>query len=277
MGMFGTNGGTTDAVGPSRASRLGPILMAATALLCVATLFAWSVTDAEFRRGVYKAKHGFGIEHFPSSDTAWGPIGAIMDGYLARFGHWEWSPLGQRAAVFSCLMGLGLTCTLALVLLTIFRFTTLRAFAACVILVAWGAFYATRPLVDEWRIERQVRALLPQLEQAGEDLDREWPQASGVVRPGIRFIVVPGRFPDVLALRDRPKYPAAENVGLHITRGADRVIRFSLSGAYEHNVEYHPGGTTPSGHRSTFGLSSVTPIEMTRLKENWYLVRYGTP
>lgn len=201
----------TGAVRPSRASRLGPTLMAAIALLCIGTLFAWSATDAEFRRAIYKAKHGVGIERFPPSDPAWGPIGAILDGYLARFGHWDWSPLGKRAAGFSCLMGLGLTCTLALVLLALFRFMTGRAIAACIVVVAWGTLYATRRLVDEWRIERQVMALLPQLQQAASDLGRHWPQASGVIPPGIRFFVVPERFPDVLCTRDRPRYPAAED------------------------------------------------------------------
>lgn len=261
---------------PQDESRLRPgrrwlTAAALIAFACQASLLVWSASDASFRIGVFRAKVRLGMEGIRLRDGTilWPAVDDVMR-------RWDWTSSGKRAIALTALTGVGLAATLAYFSLAIRRRRTIAIAIGCGIVAAWGLLDATHRAVDNWRVRRQVAALFPSIEEAGQALDRQWPDRPGESPPGLSFYVEPRRHPDVLMLLDRlPSSPFREDFGRAIRRGSDGAIRFDLAGAFDSCVEFHPKGTLPSRHRSAFGYDTLTPVAVTPLKENWYLVRYG--
>ncbi len=244
----------------------------AISLLCIALLFVWSANDASFGIATWKAKVCLRVQSIPSKDPEMVEAIGIMD--AMRSIHWD--RLGKRVIVLYLLYAVGIASTVALTLLTIQRFTAKRLIICVSILGAWSALVATRTTVDDWRARRQVASILTRFEQAASALSDKWPTESGEIPPGIRFYVLPEKYPDVLTLRRRPQpYPLQEDFGLMINRGHDGVIHFDLAAAFDSCIEYHPNDTQPSAYTSGFGYSSPPVASVTKLKEKWYLVRYS--
>jgi hypothetical protein len=189
----------------------------------------------------------------------------------------NWDRLGKRVVAIYTLYVVGIASMVALTLLTVRMFNAKRLFVCVSILVAWGTLLVTRTITDDWCSHRQVGRILARFEQAALALNDKWPTGPGEVPPGIRFDVSPELYPDVLMLRGhRDPYSFDEDLGLTIRRGHERIIRFDLAAALESCVEYHPNGTRPSAHTSAFGYPSPPVASVRILKENWFLVRYGS-
>lgn len=255
-----------------RSSRFWAIVSGALAGLCIAVLFIWSASDASFRPALLQWEYTLALEKLlidgPRLDFDWN----LID----RARSFRWDGLGQRIVALHVITSVGLGATALLTLLA-FRPPKIRLLLVAVVLIsAWGVRRATQKPMDDWRTRRQVAAIFPQIEQAGLALRKEWPVRSGEVPPGIEFYVSPEMYPDVLSVRGRRNsFPFHEAIGLMIIRGQEGIIRFDLAPSYDSTVEYHPEGTLPSAHQSGFGYPSPPVAAYHRLKENWYLVRYG--
>jgi hypothetical protein len=257
---------------PFRSTSSWTLATAAAALFCVSLLFVWSANDASFGIATWKAKVCLRLQSISWKDPEMGEALGIMDAMRTI----QWDRLGKRVIVLYVLYGIGTASTVALVLLTIQKFTAKRLVICVSILGAWSALVATRTTVDDWRARRQVATILTRFEQAAAALRDKWPTGSGEIPPGIRFYVLPEKYPDVLTLRRRnASYPFHEDFGLMINRGENGIIRFDLAAAFDSCVEYHPNGTLPSAHTAGFGYPSPPVASVTKLKEKWYLVRYG--
>ncbi len=265
----------TDSAWPiSRLGRFAWLTAVGVAFACISATLVWSATDASFRMGVWKAKACLRLERVQTRDGAESDPEGICD----RIRSWDWTPTGRRAAVFAALGGIGLLSTVACIALMYQRPTSRRFVTVCLILAAWSLLYGTHRSVDSWRARRQIAAVFPAVEEMGLALSGTWPDRPGKTPSGISFYVDVNRYPNVLLLTERrPRSPFRETFGQLITRGSDGAIRFDLAGAADSSVEFHPNGTVPAEHLTAFGYGSVTPVEVSRLKENWYLVRYGTP
>lgn len=255
-----------------RRSSFWTAVAAVISLSCIAALLLWSATDASFTLAAWKARVVLRIEHVRAND----PEAADALGMIDAIRSLHWNGLGKRVVALIALCGLGVSSTLALLVLSVRHITARRALAFYGVLITWIALIATRTAVDEWRMRRQVSAILPRFEQAAIALSDEWPSRTGEIPPGIRVMVSPERYPDVLVVRGkRDPYPFHEDFGLMITRGRDGIIRFDLAGAYDSAVEYHPNGTRPAAYISGYGYPSPPVASISELKDRWYLVRYG--
>lgn len=235
-------------------------------------LFVWSASDASFGLAAWKARVALRLQSIPCNDPESAEVFGILDALRAI----HWDGLGKRVIALCAIVGAGLASTAALAFFA-FRPVKFGRIMLCVAVVAtWGLLYATHRVVNDWRTRRQVAAIFPQIEQAGLALHKEWPVRSGEVPPGIEFYASPEKYPDVLSVRGRRDFsPFRERIGLMMTRGQQGIIRFDLAPSYDSTVEYHPEGTLPSAHQSGFGYPSPPVAAYHRLKDNWYLVRYG--
>lgn len=248
------------------------VATATTAMLCIAALTLWSAIDASFGMATWKAKVRLGIERIESTNPEMAKHLGIVDAMKAI----KWDSLGKRVVVLYALYGIGIASSVALGVLATKHVSLKRTIAFCCVLVIWVGLLTTRTAVDEWRTRRQVASILPRFEQAAAALSEEWPTQSGVVPPGIKFLVSTERYPDVLIVRgNREPYPFHEDFGLRITRGPEGIIRFDLAGTADACVEYHPNGTLPSVYTSGFGSPSPPVASASKLKNDWYLVRYS--
>lgn len=255
-----------------RSSRFWAIVSGALAGICIAVLFIWSASDASFRPALLQWEYTLGLEKLlidgPRFDFDWNLIDRT------RSIHWD--GLGKRIVALHVIISVGLGATALLTLLALWPPKLRLLLVAVVLISAWGVLCATQKTMDDWRTRRQVAAIFPQIEQAGLALHNEWPVRSGEVSPGIVFYVSPEKYPDVLSVRGRRNSsPFREAIGHMITRGRQGIIRFDLAPSYDSTVEYHPEGTLPSAHQSGFGNPSPPVAAYHRLKDNWYLVRYG--
>ena len=155
-------------------------------------------------------------------------------------------------------------------------FNNRRMICCALLLAGWATLYVARDRLQDWRASRQVTSLMPKIEQAASSLHQRWPTVPGKLPPNISFYVSAEQYPDVLTIRGRrPSYPFHEGLGLMITRGENGIIRFDLAAAYDSAIEFHPNGTIPAAYTSGFGYPSPPVATATKLKQNWYLVRYG--
>ncbi len=261
---------------PSRFRSAGfwTLATAATAFVCILILFAWASNDASFRVAIWKAKVCLRLQSILAANSEMVEALGIMDAMRMI----RWDRLGKRVIAIYAIYAIGIFATAALTLLMIRKFTAKRLCVCVALFAAWGMLSGTRRTLDDWRARRQVGAILNRFEQAASALEDDWPTRPGEIPPGIRFYVLPEKYPNVLTLRRRPDpYPFHEDFGLMITRGSNGIIRFDLAATPDSCVEYHPRGTTPSAYTSGFGYPSPAVASATKLKEKWYLVRYGGP
>lgn len=244
----------------------------ATALMCISLLLIWSATDASFRNAVWKAKVSLRLQSIPCADPEAAEALGILDAMRAI----KWDSIGKRAMGLWLLFGVGIIATVSMACIAVRKHTVIRIVVFAYVLVAWGLLYGTHIAVDNWRAKRQINAQFGRFEEVGLALHRNWPTESGELPHGIRFFVLPDRYPDVLSLRGpSEKYPFHEDFGRMITRGQSGIIRFDLAAAYDSCVEFHPNGTLPTSYTSGFGNPSPPVASVIPLKKNWFLVRYG--
>ncbi len=257
-----------------RLSRFWAIASGALAGLCIASLFVWSANDASFRPALLQWEVSLGLKQMLLAGPNLGGDLGLSDPQRAI----RWDGLGKRVIALHVLVWAGVAATALLAVLAFWpKKSSRRMLAAIGLVIGWGLLCGTQTLVDDWRARRQVAAIFPRIEAAGLALSREWPTESGRVPPDLLVGVDVKRFPDGLVVReDRERYSFREAMGPLVTRRANGVIAFSLAAAFELSVEYHPHGTLPAAHLQVFyGIRSPPVSRYYRLKENWYLVRYG--
>lgn len=252
-----------------RSSRCWTIAAGALAGLCLAVIFVWSANDASFRSALLQWEVSLGLRKLlltsPVPDGDWGlndPLRSI-----------RWDGLGKRVIALHLLVWTGVAATALLAVLAFRPPRVSRMLAAAGLVVGWGLLCGTQTLVDDWRARRQVAAIFPRIEEAGLALSREWPTASGRIPPGIDVWVGSG----MVSMRgQRERYPFREAMGTFVRRWKNGAINFELAATYEMSVEYHPHGTLPMMQKAgSFGYATPPVARYYRIKENWYLVRYG--
>lgn len=151
-----------------------------------------------------------------------------------------------------------------------------RMLAAIGLVVGWGLLCGMQTLVDDWRARRQLAPIFPRIEEAGLALSQKWPTETGRITPEIAVFVDTSYPPNLLFVLGQEEYPFQESLGLLIRRWRNGAINLELSARTELCVEYHPNGTLPTMRSDGgFGFASPPVARYYRLKENWYLVRYG--
>lgn len=256
-----------------RSSRLWTIAAGVLAGLCLIVLFVWSANDASFRSALLQWEVSLGLQKLlltaPVPDGDWGlndPLRSI-----------RWDGLGKRVIALHLLVWTGVAAT-ALFAVLAFRPPKVRRLLAAVgLVVGWGLLCGTQTLVDDWRARRQVAAIFPRIEEAGLALSQKWPTESGRIPPDIE-IYIAEKFPNVLlVLRgEHEQYPFRETIGGMIKRGTGGIISFQLEASHEMAVEYHPDGTLPLMQKDGgFGFPTPPVLRYYRIKDSWYLVRYG--
>lgn len=255
-----------------RSGRFWTIASGALAGGCIAILVVWEALDASFRPALLQWEVSLGLRKLLVTGPTLGGDWGLNDPNRTL----RWDGLGKRVMALHMLVWTGVAATALLAVLA-FRPPKLRRILAVVaLIVGWGLLCATQTLVNDWRARRQIAAIFPRIEEAGLALSREWPTQSGRIPPDIDVWVDAEKYPNVLALRGRrERYPFQETIGLMIKRGKSGIIYFDLAANYEMTVEYHPTGTLPAAHTGGFGYPSPPVSRYYRLKENWYLVRYG--
>lgn len=254
----------------AQARRIGLAVCFVIAVICLFGLAGWAATDASFRLAVWKARVTLDLETITSNDPQSDFLG--IEEAMRRI---EWDSLGKRAIAVCAVVGAELIAMAAACCLAVRR-PTVRSIAGCVTLIAgWVGLYITLDMIQDWRAQRQISALLPKFEQAATALHAQWPTQSGEFPPGMPFYVSAEKYPDVILLRGRKSsHPFREDFGRTISRGDNSIIRFDLMAAYDSCVEYHPQGTSPAAYKSGLGYPSPPVASVIPLKEKWYLVRY---
>jgi hypothetical protein len=225
-----------------------------TTFLCLGSIFCWSALDAGFRSTVWIAKVNLRLERIVCADPALDEALGISRQMVAMAN--EWDRLGCRVAVLYALLLIAAVATGLLLYEGLRVVSSGRILLLVCVAASWTALFATRSAVDQWALNRQVRSVLPQFEAAATVLARSWPTESQSIPPGISFLVSPKTHPNVLIVRGCEPYPVQEGFGYLIQRSSNEVIRFSLKGAHDGMVEYHPEGTRPAPYRSAFGYPS---------------------
>lgn len=238
----------------------------------MAVLFVWSANDASFRPALLQWEVSLGLRKLlltgPTLDGDWG----LNDPNRTL----RWDGLGKRVMALHVLVWTGVAATALLAVLA-FRPPRVRQILAVVGLVAgWGLLCATQSLVDDWRAWRQLAAIFPRIEAAGLALSKEWPRETTRITPAIAIFVDASYPPNLLFVLGQEEYPTVESLGVLIRRWKNGAINFELSNRTELCVEYHPNGTLPTMQSDGgFGFATPPVSRYYRLKENWYLVRYG--
>ena len=248
------------------------VLSFVIATAALSLLAAWAGTDASFRIATWKARVALRLESIPSADPEMVESLGIMDAMRSI----QWDALGKRALAFYVIFFGGICSTVASSVMAARPFNNRRMICCALLLAGWATLYVARDRLQDWRASRQVTSLMPKIEQAASSLHQRWPTVPGKLPPNISFYVSAEQYPDVLTIRGRrPSYPFHEGLGLMITKGENGIIRFDLAAAYDSAIEFHPNGTIPAAYTSGFGYPSPPVATATKLKQNWYLVRYG--
>jgi hypothetical protein len=242
---------------------------AAVAALALSALFVWPTVDASYRFARYVAKVDLRLERITAADPAADSAG-ITDTMMSRAN--RWGQLGSRVELLYLLYSVAFAATVVMLIYcvrakSIGRFTALLGIVVC-----WLVLFSSHSQVEHWSARQQASRILPQIETAAAALTAHWPTKNGHVAPDLDVLVDTHR--NVLIVVGRKSYPIREDFGYLIERSANGTLRFSLSGAFDCNVEFHPTGSRPGAYVNGYG-NPLEATEITRLKEHWYLVRYG--
>lgn len=248
------------------------VVAALSTMASLLSLILWSTQDACFRTAAWMANVNVGLTPFhPDSETAdeLGLTDMIIDSVT------QWDSLGKRilaiyALTFVAAIGTAVAATSAIRRRTRKTIATVIGIAMC-----WIVMFTVRSPTHQWVVERQAAELLPQFESAAADLTANWPTKRMVIGSGVEVIVDPERYPDVLVVTNATGYSVTNGFGHTIDRSKHGVIRFSLSPAYEYNIEFHPNQSKPRAFVTGFGNPSGNVASYTVLKPHWYLVCYG--
>ena len=265
---------------PRKVHRGSPVVFAiavTVAASSIAALAVWPIVDASYAYGWYMAQVDLGLKTVKGAPGA-AEIGltrAIVD--IAN----RWDQLGPRIALFIFVCAMGIVATGWIAISCVRVRSTGRLVAAVAVCCAWIALIACDPSIQSWSVRRHAIGLLPRVEIAAAALRAHWPEPTNRsptktanVAPDLE-VVVSDEFPDAVILLGRKSYPIREDFGMLIDRSHDGAIRFSLRGAAGWNLEWHPAGSEPETYIDGLGNESSPVDEWTKLKEDWYLVRYG--
>ncbi|QDT65389.1 hypothetical protein [Calycomorphotria hydatis] len=232
----------------------------------------WAASDASFRMTIWKVRVVLCLEHVQSNDPEIASELGITDSIQSL----SWDSLGFRVIGICLLFFLGSIFTAACLSLSISRVSQLKVVGCCLIIISWITLYASVDTIQDWRARRHAMKLLPDLKLAATNLQKQWPSKPGTLPPNITFYVSPETYPQTLLVSGRKvSHPVSEELGNEISQGDDGIIRFDLAAEYDSTIEFHPNGSIPKQYVSGFGYPSPPVTSFTKLKENWFLVRYG--
>lgn len=261
-----------DSTATSRPARIGDRLALGAVLVAVAILLWWAAVDASYANSLFRTPIFLRLPvEFWVSDTRLAEDIGIME-HLRLL---SWNPIGIRVLGISAVFVIGGVASLWIVIRALVRHDIRSGFALGLVLAAWGIFLGTHRGVDDWKVERQVRSLLPRIESIGNELDMNWPTAPTILKSGVSYFVDPEQWPRVLLKRGpHHSYPDREDLGRLVYRTREGALQFDLAASYSHMVEFHPRGTVPKECRGIAERHSAPAKSWVSLKENWYLVRY---
>ncbi len=239
-------------------------------LVCIAYL-GWIIIDAQFPMTVFVVRHSVGLQQLDpdTSVVAYGLWGMMWDGVRS------WDSLGPRLLLFVILAITAVTDSLLMLLQFLRRATIRRMLLIVLVICAWLSLLMSYRQVNEWAVLRRAKSALSRFELAANPLSQHWPTENGILPEAGRFYTYSDKHPDLLLLHGRKNYPIREDFGHIIEQSEQGAIRFDLSGATDCQIEFHPDGSTPASYSTKLSRSTMTPSEVIKLKENWYLVRYG--
>jgi hypothetical protein len=253
-------------------STVGFWAAAAVATAALSALFVWPIADASYRYARWLAEIDLGLQRITPADPVVDQIGITST--MLNVAN-QWDQLGPRVALLFVIYSAACTALIVMVVFAARGRSKNRVSAVIGIVLCGIIVWNTRSKVEHWSDQRRASCLLPQAETAAAALLEHWPTKRSLVRPDLKVIVDPTRHPNDLVVLGRKSYPIAEDFGYLIERSPDGAIRFSLSGAYDCDLEYHPAGSQPGPYVNGFGNPSGPPSEVVPLKEHWYFVRYG--
>lgn len=233
-----------------------------TNVLVVLFYITWNIVDAQYHMTLYAVRCHIGLKRNAAFDSMWILVSS-------------WGSLGPRILLFAILVVIAVASSLAMILRLVPRATVRRMLMLVLVICTWLSLFVSYRPIHEWAVLRRARIALPRFEAAAHVLSRHWPTKDGVLPGAGAFYAYPEDHPDILLLHGNPRYPVRESFGYRIERSDDGTIRFSLYGAIDRQVEFHPGGSRPASYKSSLG-DDMTLQEAVRLDGNhWYLVRYG--
>lgn len=237
------------------------------------TLLVWSANDASFRPALLQWEVSLGLKRMLLAGPKLGGDLGLND--PLRSIHWD--GLGKRVIALHVLVWTGVAATALLAVLAFWpKKSSRRTLAAIGLVVGWGLLCGTQTRVDDWRARRQLAAIFPRIEEAGLALSQKWPTETTRITREIAVFVDASYPPNLLFVLGQEEYPFQESLGLLIRRWKNGAINFELSARTELCVEYHPQGTLPAMQKDGgFGFPTPPVAAYYRIKENWYLVRYG--
>ncbi|AMV19509.1 hypothetical protein VT03_16565 [Planctomyces sp. SH-PL14] len=256
----------------ARAARIGDRMALAAVVAAVVILLSWAAVDASYANSLFRTPIFLRLPvGFWVSDT-WL---AEDIGILEHLRPVSWNPIGIRVLGMSSVFVIGGAASLWIVIRALVRHDIRSGFALGLVLAAWGMFLGIHRRVDDWKVERQVRSLLPRIEAIGSEVDANWPKAPVVLKSGGSYFVDPEQWPRVLLKRGpHDSDPFQEDLGRLIYRTREGALQFDLAACHDRMVEFHPHGTVPKECRGITERHRAPARSWVRLKENWYLVRY---
>lgn len=258
-----------DSTAKSRAVQIGDRLALGVVLVAVAILFWWAAVDASYSVSLFQTRV---FLHLPMPDFDTGLAESM--GLLKRMRTVSGDGRGIRILGMSAVLVAGTAASLWVFLRAIHRRDGWSGLALGLVLATWGFYLAAHRRVDEWKVERQARALLPRIEAIGKELHARWPKAPTILKSGPSYFVAPELRPNVLLKRGpHDPYPVGEDLGRLVHRTQAGSIQFDLAASAGSMVEFHPYGTLPTTYDGLCG-GSTPARSWIDLKDNWYLVRY---
>lgn len=241
-----------------------------TLLVCVA-YFVWIIIDAQYSTTAFVARYTVGLQHLEPapSAVAYGLWDMMWDGVRS------WDSLGPRLLLFA-LLGVTGAASFSLMLIQFRRRATIRRMLLTVLVICvWLSLWSSYDRLNEWAVLRRVRSALPRFEIVAKSLSQDWPTENGTLPEAGAFYVYPTRRPSLLFLSAGDGYPIREDFNYLVERSEKGALRFDLTGATDCKLEFHPDGSTPTSYATRLSGARMRVGEATRLKEHWYLVRYG--
>jgi hypothetical protein len=245
---------------------------AVVAAASLGVLFAWPMVDASYRYAKHLAAVDIGWNTITPTDPVVDQLGITATMLNAAN---QPNQLGRRVVLLYVLSGAACVATVAMVVFAVRYKSPSRVAAMAVVLLCGTVFWGTRTRVEHWSDRRRAANLLPQAETVAVALAKHWPTKSGPVPPDLNVAVDATRHPNILVAMGRKSYSLDEDLGYLIERSPAGTIRFSLSGAYDCQLEYHPNGSEPGPYVNDFHNPSGPPSEIVPLREHWYFVHYG--
>jgi hypothetical protein len=241
----------------------------ATLMVCISFL-GWIVIDAQYPTTVFVVRYSVGLQQLDPDpavvangiwDKMWGSVRS-------------WDSLGPRLLLFAVL-SISFAATFLVMLGHFGRRTTIRRMLMVLLSIcAWLSLWASYHQLNEWAVLRRVKIALPRFKLAANFLAQDWPTENGRLPEAGTFYAYPAKHPNLLLLPGRKGYPIREDFGHQIERSDEGAIQFTLAGATDCQIEFHPDGSKPTSYSTSLTGNKMTLREAVQLKEHWFLVRY---